>query len=155
MNIAEILKGAPTGTKLYSIIHGKVTLQSVNFNVGLYSISIWVNGLGIVSLTESGHYLNGIPDSEPILFPSKEQRDWTKFRVDLPEGTPVVIFESVNKPFSSTIRRYAGDGKYEMLSGDVNTYPYIVPFNKIKIEDGKFVFDEKNNYGTKGKEDEV
>lgn len=152
MNIAEILKNAPKGTKLYSIVHGEVTFQSVDLSAGLYPISVWVNGLGIVSLTEHGYYLYSMPGSEPILFPSKEQRDWTKFRVDLPVGTPVAIFDSADKPFSATVRRYSGNGRYVMSCGDTSTYPNIVPFDKIKIKDGKFIFDEKDNYGTCGKE---
>lgn len=155
MNIAEILKDAPAGTKLYSLVHGEVTLKSVNFADGLYPIAIWVNGLGQVSFTEDGRYFNNMPDSCPILFPSKEQRDWSKFKLELPKGTPVVVFESVHKPFHGAIRKYAGDGGYYMMCGDTHTYPYIVPFDKIKIKDGKFVFDEKDNYGTYRKEDEA
>lgn len=155
MNIAEILKDAPVGTKLYSLIHGEVTLQSVNFDNSLYPIAIWVNGLGHVSFTEDGRYFNNIPDSCPILFPSKEQRDWSKFKLELPKGTLVVVFTDANNPCYSSIRKYAGDGGYYMMCGDTCKHPYIVPFDKIKIEGGKFVFDEKDNYGTCRKEDEA
>lgn len=155
MNIVEILKDAPIGTKLYSVVHGEVKLKSVNYNAGLYPITIWVDGLGDVSLTKYGYYFHNIPDSCPILFPSKKQRDWSKFKLDLPKNTPVVLFESVCSPFSASIRKYAGDGRYVLLSGDTNTYPYIVPFDKIEIKDGEFTFNEKDNYGTQRKEDEI
>lgn len=87
-------------------------------------------------------------DAECILFPSKEQRDWTKFKVDLPKGTPVVVFNSIDRPFDSSIRMYAGNGKYKMLDKGYNTLPYIVPFDKIRIEKNHFVFDAKDNYGS-------
>lgn len=152
MNIAEILKDAPAGTKLYSLVHGEVDLVGV-YSYGIYPIAVYVDGLGTVCFTKEGYYFNDKPTSEPILFPSKEQRDWSKLRADLPVGTPVVIFESVYKPFYANIRRYAGDGRYFMMCEERSTYPYIVPFNKIKIEDGEFVFDKNDNYGTCGKEE--
>lgn len=149
MNIAEILENVSAGTKLYSTIHGYVTFIGVDTDYGDYPITVQVDGLCIAHYTSEGYYLYDIPNSEPTLFPSKEQRDWSKFNnVDLPKDIPVVLFESVCSPYTASIRRYAGDGRYAMLSGDTHTYPYVVPFDKLKIENGRFVFDEKDNYGT-------
>lgn len=155
MNIAEILKNVSAGTKLYSTIHGYVTFIGVDTDYGDYPITVRVDGLCIAHYTSEGYYLYDIPNSEPILFPSKEQRDWSKFSLDLPKGTPVVIFESVCRPFTASIRRYAGGGRYAMLSGDTRTYSHIVPFDKIEIKDGEFIFDDKDNYGSQRKEDEA
>lgn len=38
------------------------------------------------SFDEEGHYLEGYPGSECVLFPSKEQRDWNKFRLPVKKG---------------------------------------------------------------------
>lgn len=77
MNIVEILKDYPSGTKLYSSIFGELNflyLMSCSF----YPICCKVIRSGhIVSFTEYGK--RNITDAEPTLFPSKDQRDWSKF----------------------------------------------------------------------------
>ena len=79
MNIAGILKYCPEGIKLYTTIWGEVTFIEVSENVcNLYPIIIY-NGYDHVGLTKDGRYLINKQDSECILFPSKDQRDWSKF----------------------------------------------------------------------------
>lgn len=147
MNIVDILKNVPIGTKLYSAAHGYMSLKKIDLGDNKYPIVVHNDSFGVEGFTEDGRYYD-IPDAECILFPSKEQRDWTEFKVDLPKGTPVVVFNSIDRPFDSFIRMYAGNGKYKMLGKGYNTLPYIVPFNKIRIEKNHFVFDAKDNYGS-------
>lgn len=80
MNIAKILKGCPRGTLLYSPIFGELIL--VNVLLGLnYPICCRVIRSGnAVVFTEDGK--SSKTDSEPTLFPSKEQRDWSEFNVN-------------------------------------------------------------------------
>lgn len=79
MNIAEILKDCPSGTRLYSPIYGELSLLSVQ-SFALYPIYCNVIRSGsLVSFTEDGK--RNTTDAEPTLFPSKEQRDWSKFGV--------------------------------------------------------------------------
>lgn len=86
MNIAEILKYCPEGIKLYTTIWGEVTFIEVSENVcNLYPIVIY-NECDHVGLTKDGRYLINKQDSECILFPSKDQRDWSKFRLPLKRG---------------------------------------------------------------------
>lgn len=78
MNIAEILKKCPKGTKLYSSLYGEVELVKVKDNT-IYPI--------VVSCLEFENYImkfdkdgkNMTAHKEPTLFPSKTQRDWSKF----------------------------------------------------------------------------
>lgn len=84
MNIAEILKDCPKGTKLYSLISGecelvcvervdyedKICVRSITRNTGY-----WFNHNGTVDRVNEG---------ECLLFPSKENRDWSTFKV-MPE----------------------------------------------------------------------
>lgn len=79
INIAEILKDCPKGTKLYSLIHGEVTLIRVEDNV--YPIVVNVGLFGEECFTTDGRYINHHQDSECVLFPSKDQRDWMKFKI--------------------------------------------------------------------------
>lgn len=81
MNIAEILKDCVVGTRLYSPIYGELSLESVqSFDERCYPIHCRIikNG-NVVSFTKDGR--SYLLDAEPTLFPSKNQRDWSKFRV--------------------------------------------------------------------------
>ena len=79
IDLTKILKDCPEGTKLYTTIWGEVTFIKVSENVcNLYPIIIY-NECDHVGLTKDGRYLINKQDSECILFPSKDQRDWSKF----------------------------------------------------------------------------
>ena len=79
IDLTKILKDCPEGTKLYTTIWGEVTFIKVSENVcNLYPIIIY-NECDYVGLTKDGRYLINKQDSECILFPSKDQRDWFKF----------------------------------------------------------------------------
>lgn len=79
MNIAEILKNCPNGTKLYSPIYGELSLVGVRLGVIYPICCLVVNSENAVGFAEDGK--NNITDAEPTLFPSKTQRDWSKFGV--------------------------------------------------------------------------
>ena len=83
MNIAEILKHCPKDTKLYSLVHGEVTLEEVK-SVGKYPIKIALNNKLSTYYSKDGLFFLGAGDC--ILFPSKEQRDWNKFRLPVKRG---------------------------------------------------------------------
>ena len=83
MNIAEILKYCPKGTKLYSLVHGEATLEEVK-SVGKYPIKIALNNK--LSTYYSKYVLFFLGAGDCILFPSKEQRDWNKFRLPVKKG---------------------------------------------------------------------
>lgn len=75
MNIAEILKNCPKGTKLYSSIFGEVELLRVD----KHSITCMIDFGAEESFQSDGKYMAWYPDAECVLFPSKDQRDWSKF----------------------------------------------------------------------------
>lgn len=79
INIAELLKDCPKGTKLYSTVFGEVELKEVKDNGR--SVCIFVtNFYGQEEMFyPDGKYNTHYSDSECTLFPSKEQRDWSKF----------------------------------------------------------------------------
>ena len=81
MNIVEILKYCPKGTKLYSTAFGEVEL----FDTSSLTNTILVQNNHDTPFTfySDGSY---ILDGECILFPSKDQRDWSKFRLPLKKG---------------------------------------------------------------------
>ena len=72
LNIANILKDKPSGTKLYADAFGELSFEYISINI-------------ICTRTKEGifysFYNNGKYDKngEPILVPSKEMRNWSKF----------------------------------------------------------------------------
>lgn len=98
LDLVKILKDCPVGTRLYSVIHGEVTLNHVSSEDVNYPINvIWREGTA--SFTRYGRYAIK-NDGECILFPSKDQRDWSKFKA------PVKKFDySTLKPFDRVLVR--------------------------------------------------
>ena len=77
INIAEILKDCPKGTKLYCTLWGDVELVDVEPTKG---ITVRPDCSGYYSFNLYGHSLTDKNNSgECLLFPSKFGRDWTKF----------------------------------------------------------------------------
>lgn len=74
INIAEILKDKLENTKLYSPLFGDVDF----YYVGNDLIKVKHHGGRIATLFDNGRYYN-YPESELLLFPSKEMKDWSKF----------------------------------------------------------------------------
>lgn len=77
INIAEILKDCPKGTKLYTPLFGEVTFDSIDIDEKYPIVVYKLDGMK-TSFNEEGHY-TAYPNSECVLFPSSEMRDWTKF----------------------------------------------------------------------------
>lgn len=105
MNIAEILKKCPKGTKLYSPIFGEVELYNVDDKK--YPITCITRNVGYELFTSEGKYFLDYPDTECVLFPSKDQRDWNKFIV--PDQVPDQINDQETKhqfkPFDKVLVR--------------------------------------------------
>lgn len=81
MNIANLLKYCPKGTKLYSTAFGEVELIDASSLAN--TILVQNNHDTPFTFYSDGSY---ILDGECILFPSKDQRDWSKFRLPLKKG---------------------------------------------------------------------
>ena len=119
INISEILKDYSKGTKLYSPLFGKVTLEEVNINIPV-PIKVIDSLNNYNCFFKTGLYYNRA-NAECLLFPSSEMRDWTKFfkRGDVvysKAGKICAIFEGwVNDDyteFNTTINFYVDDASY-------------------------------------------
>lgn len=82
LNLVEILKDCPCGTKLYSTIRGDVEFEKIVENTN-YPIQYKYRNKNNTILSDyisiDGKYSYY---GECILFPSKDQRDWFKFKVE-------------------------------------------------------------------------
>jgi hypothetical protein len=80
INITTILKNKPKGTKLYSTVHGKCTLEAITdeiFKINFCTSKFGLTQSGECTLIKFGNMYDG---GECIIFPSKEMRDWSKFQ---------------------------------------------------------------------------
>lgn len=119
MNIAEILRKCPKGTKLYSPVFGEVELTKVDYDE-LYPITCLTKNGDYGLFTRDGILFFDYSDTECMLFPSKDQRDWSKFVVTDQKQKPEL------KPFDKVLVR---DGDLDVWNCNI--------FNRI-YEDGEY-----------------
>lgn len=134
INVAEILKDKPENTKLYSPLFGDVYFSYIKDSI----INVKHHG-GITKFFDNSRYYN-YPESEPLLFPSKEMRDWSKYawkRGDVlvsDDGCIEVIFD---KWYDDTYTSF--NGKYYLDSENENDIVYIKAFicttERFSLED--------------------
>ena len=121
LNLVEILKDCPKGTKLYSPVWGEVYFEKI-LGHPYYAISINTRS-GNKCLTKEGCYIIA-DDTECIIFPSRDQRDWSKFKPKKHKFDPQTL-----KPFEKILGRDEDNQKWncEFFSHKNefnNAYPY-------------------------------
>ena len=80
LDLTKILNGCPIGTEFYSSVFGKVLFMGIDKDNSIYPILVKVSFETNVlkQFTKQGKcYITG---GECILFPDKNQRDWSKFK---------------------------------------------------------------------------
>lgn len=139
INIAEILKDMPEGTKLWTPICGEVVLLDIGLS-DVYPIVVRDSYLMKYSFTENGTYYEQ-KGAEMLLFPSKEMRDWSKVfkKGDVLENTSdnvfprYVLFEKFiddkYTTFEATTRIIVGSETVKSIIQDTLSY------SKVEDED--------------------
>ena len=117
LNLVEILKDCQKGTKLYSTVFGEVELDSIDV-VSSHPICV-VFPSGDDSFTKDGKMFDGC-DGECVLFPSKEQRDWSKFKPNKYKFDPKTF-----QPFDKVL----------VKNGDKSYYVWIPDFISLPPND--------------------
>lgn len=79
LNLIEMLKNCPKGHVLYSTIHGEVKFSHIGKD-DEYPIVLIHSDIEYAYVDSFGKYLSG-HNGECTLFPSKDERDWSKFTV--------------------------------------------------------------------------
>ncbi len=80
INIAEILRDCPQGTKLYSPLFGKCEFVGVDTGEGDESIRVEPFCGGVSrTFSSEGRYFERYQDADCVLFPSDKMRCWSKF----------------------------------------------------------------------------
>ena len=121
LNLAEILKDCKKGTKLYSPIFGEVEFNCIYKNGTIECESedgVWYFNI-------DGTITIGTAKSQIImLYPSKDQQDWNKFKPKKPKFDPTTL-----KPFDKVLGRDEDNEKWNCgffshKNEFNNTYPY-------------------------------
>ena len=124
LNLLEILKDCPEGTKLYSPVFGEVKFESINDIIG--PIIVTTNTGNAECFTADGkmHTYN----DDCLLFPSKEQRDWSKFKPSKPKFNPNTL-----QPFDKVLARNDMEDWscmfFSHIIKDEETYPYACGYD--------------------------
>lgn len=135
LNLVEILKDCPKGTKLYSPLAGVVELKNIDYSAE-YPINVFCNnGIGVLSFTKDGLFYSDATDGECMLWPSKENRDWGKFKVKKPKFDPKTLqpFDKVvvkleNQTFWTVeFFSFLGDKDIKCIGGYFNR---CIPYNE-------------------------
>ena len=94
INLCEILKDCPKGTKLWSPVWGDITFETIDAFDGLVYV---LKHKGVHIILNNGKF---DADGECIIFPSKDQRDWSKFKAPIKRFNPEEF-----KPFDKVLLR--------------------------------------------------
>lgn len=109
INLCEILKDCPKGTKFWSPLAGVVIFNGIDkdeISVILNDNKIWyIDSDG----TQSFGYIANTPitSKEIMLYPSKDQRDWSKWQCPKPKFDPKTL-----QPFDRVLARIGGGDAY-------------------------------------------
>lgn len=114
LNLVEVLKKVPKGTKLWSPVIGECEFVGI---VKIYSNPIRCRNVGDESaywyFTSNGCFLN-CEGAECVLFPSKENRDWGTFKVPKAHKH----FE----PFEKVLIRTWSEGRFIWVAAEYSNY---------------------------------
>ena len=136
IDLTKILKDCPKGWKFYSDIYDEVTFWG--FSDLVYPIQLNTKNHGAKLLSEKGEEIIG--NGKCILFPSKDQRDWSKF------SAPWLKKERFDpktlQPYQKVLTRDYSDYVWKCdffshINEDgfclyrcvVNSYTYCIPYN--------------------------
>ena len=139
IDLTKILKDCPKGTKLYSTVYGDVEFYKIDLDsdstLKIY-VKIWA---GVIVRFDDSGKLELSCRGECTLFPSRDQRDWSKFQPKKPKFDPKTL-----QPFDKVLVRYSKSGNWliQLFSHTIecelnypylcinNSYKYCIPYNE-------------------------
>ena len=137
LNLAEILKNCPKGTKLYSTVFGYVFFKRID-DCAIYPIVISCKNGNVENFTNDGKIIIDY-DGECTLFPSKDQRDWNKFSAPWYKNSKFKDGDIVAVGKNSELQVFI----LQIAKNNINGYCYIgydFKLNKI-FSAGMYEFD--------------
>ena len=157
LDLTKILKNCPKGWKFWSPIFGEVEFEKIIESmsiVNLKYVNVKKNNTIWSFYSDATFSIHNIKSDEILLYPSKYQRDWSKFTAPwykIEKFDPKTL-----KPFDKVLARDSIEGQwrctfysherkdiYKYVTTDY-TYNYCIPYND----------DTKHLVGTANKEPE-
>lgn len=136
INLTKILKGCPKGTKLYSSSYGEVEFESIDYSLHC-PIKVIGNVYYLYFFTKEGKLVD---TGECTLFPSKDQRDWSKFERFWDKPKVEKFDVNTLQPFDKILAREYRDNKWSIelfshktdniVNGLCYNWHYAIPFNE-------------------------
>ena len=106
INLIDILKNCPEGTKLYSPLFGEIIFKAISSNNNILCKATKYNGeITTVVFTHLGRDYCELTSAECVLFPSKDQRDWSKFQIPAKRGD-IMMFTDKSAVFMIDTKKY-------------------------------------------------
>ena len=140
IDLTKILKDCPKGTKLYSTIFGEVEFKYIHNSSR--TIGYETNTGRNFDVSHEGKFFrdyDGEYDGECTLFPSKDQKDWSKFTA--PWYKKEKFDPNTLEPFDKVLARHKQTRKWFndfysfMYEGGIATigngyYDLVIPYNE-------------------------
>ena len=129
LNLVEILKDCPKGTKLYSTMYGEVEFERLKDGSD-YPVIVKLKTEQFENFTIIGKWTESF-DGECTLFPSKEQRDWSKFNPKKPKFDPNTL-----QPYMKVLVRDNCESEWQCdlfsyITDDSEGFPYRFPYRCV------------------------
>ena len=119
IDLTKILRNCPKGWEFYSPFMGDVKFYEVDQKVN--TVVVILKSGGLCDFNEDGTIeLEGITSDEIMLYPSRDQRDWSKFTA--PWYKNEKFDPNTLKPFDRVLTRPLEDERWE-----INFYSYTNP----------------------------
>ena len=138
LNLIEILKDCPKGTKLYSPLFGEVEFQNVTDGI-IFPITVSKDGDTYNFTLEGRTFIKR--EGKCLLFPSKYEQDWSKFKPKKMKFDPntLQVFDKVlvrltkdgvwHATLFSHYDKEVKWGCYPFVTTSGKSYPMCIPYN--------------------------
>lgn len=134
LNLVEILKDCPQGTKLYSTVFGEVKFDRID-TILSHPIVVRIGSIEddhTETFSADGR-LYSYYDGKCVLFPSKEERDWNKFNPQTKQTKQTKFNPNTLNPFDKVLARNDGEDWscvfFSHIVKDEETYPYACGYD--------------------------
>ena len=170
IDLIKILKDCPKGFKLYSPISGYVTFVDISLNNFKHPIIVQDKKEREFTFSKNGKYFDDY-DGECCLFPSKEQRDWSKFTAPWYKKEElvkpkfkvgdIIRHKETNKNDVYEISKVYDDSyaivgfnwmiymkyqdQYELVPNKFDP-KNLIPFDKVLVRDSRIVSDSPSSW---------
>lgn len=133
INVAEILRDCPRGMELYSPLCGKCVFDRLDMG----TIICKKQNTQEITFTSEGYYMIPVFDNcECMIFPSKDQRDWSKFQRPFKDGD-IVITTLGNTAIIKEPAAIEYFAHCILVGAHLHTVPVIVCVARLTTEEEK------------------